>query len=131
MMANSRGWNVSQQMKNILDNYTDEVVNAVSDVISDIAKEGRDKLKETSPKRKSKGGGKYARNWRINEFKGRTYKEVEIYNQNHYQLTHLLENGHANRNGGRTNAIVHIEPVNELVQEQAEEKIKEAIERIR
>jgi len=33
-----------------------------------------------------------------------------IYNKPHYRLTHLLEDGHLNRDGSRTEGKPHIEP---------------------
>jgi hypothetical protein len=69
-------------------------------------------LKQSSPKRKGKGG-KYAKGWRLKK-QGNSYI---VHNATDYQLTHLLEKGHALRNGGRTRAFPHIRPAeNKAVQ---------------
>lgn len=62
-------------------------------------------LKKSSPKRT----GKYAKGWRIKK-SGKTYI---VHNATNYQLTHLLEYGHAKRSGGRTGSKVHIRPAEE------------------
>ena len=43
-----------------------------------------------------------------------------------YALSHLLEKGHANRGGGRTEASVHIAPE----EQKAAEKLAERIENL-
>ena len=47
-----------------------------------------------------------------------------------YQLAHLLEYGHATRNGGRTGANEHIKPVEEWAVEEVQDQIMKAIEGI-
>lgn len=79
-----------------------------------MAKEAASKLRNTSPKRT----GKYAKSWKVKTQRGSAgIDEVIVYNRDHYQLTHLLENGHVIRNKkgeyGRTSPIKHIEPVND------------------
>lgn len=120
--------NLSQQMKEILENYTDEVVDAIRDVLEDVSEEAADELKSSSPKRT----GKYARSWSSDNEMKRTYMSAVVHNKRHYQLTHLLENGHARRGGGRNvPAVEHIGTVNEHAQEKAVKKIEEAIKKIK
>ena len=47
--------------------------------------------------------------------------------QHQYSLTHLLENGHAKRGGGRVKAIPHIGKVNADVMEMVEKEILKRI----
>lgn len=46
-----------------------------------------------------------------------------------YRLTHLLKNGHATKNGGRTKAQDFITPNYEKLEKNLEEGVKEVIER--
>lgn len=102
------------QMREILDDYSTEVVRATNAAEQKVAKEAASKLRNTSPKRT----GKYAKSWKVKTQRGSAgIDEVIVYNRDHYQLTHLLENGHVIRNKkgeyGRTSPIKHIEPVND------------------
>ena len=48
---------------------------------------------------------------------------------NEYRLTHLLEKGHATRNGGRTKAYPHIKFGDEYVKKELPKRIEEAIKK--
>ena len=95
-------------LKDIIKEYSKEVQDVVNESIPDVAKDTVKELKRTSPKRP--GGGAYAASWTSQIEKGRLGDEAIIYNKKHYQLTHLLEKGHAKVNGGRVNGIPHIKP---------------------
>ncbi len=55
--------------------------------------------------------GKYAKSWASKKTKETSDSiQYTVHSKNRYRLTHLLENGHAKRGGGRVRAIPHIAP---------------------
>ena len=91
----------------ILDDYSNAVSEGMYESGLKVADEGKNKLKQTSPKKT----GKYRKNWKVKKTKGAYSFSNIIYNQE-WQLTHLLEKPHAKRNGrGSTTPKVHIRPV--------------------
>ena len=52
---------------------------------------------------------------------------VTVYSPSHYMLAHLLENGHAKRNGGRVTGERHIGPAEEHAKEQLIGDIEKAL----
>lgn len=104
--------------------YTREVVEEMNAAGDRIAKDGAKKLRQVSPKRT----GKYAKGWRVKkETAFRKPTGYIIYNKDQPSLPHLLEHGHATRDGGRTQPQVHIKPVEEEVVEQYVKAVEEAI----
>jgi hypothetical protein len=53
--------------------------------------------------------------------------EVTVYSRNRYQLTHLLEFGHAKRGGGRVAAKPHIAAAEEAGVTEFEKLIKRSL----
>lgn len=101
---------------------------------AEVSEKGRKELVQTSPKytgnRKTQyKPGAYARSWKVNkQASGITgNSSYTIHNDHHYRLTHLLENGHVNRDGSRTRNFIHIAPVNNSVCREYERKIEDAI----
>ena len=105
--------------------YTDQVLEQVKDVIVETATEGRDKLKV-------EGGfanrsGKYRKGWSVTYDETRYSLKAIVHNKL-YQLTHLLESGHAKVLWGRVTGedvqgFPHISKVNDEVQEKLIEEI--------
>lgn len=116
-------FNVSQQMKDIFTDYTDEVKELVTEVLEEVGHEAASELKGAG----SFKGKKYRSSWDTKVESSRTFDSVIVHNKKHYRLSHLLEFGHATRNGGRTRAFPHIAPVNEKAVRNAEKKIAKAI----
>ena len=68
--------------------------------------------------------GKYAKSWRTKTTKeSSSALEITVYSPTRYMLAHLLEHGHAMRNGGRVAAKVHIAPAEQDGIEELETEI--------
>ncbi len=116
----------AQAVKQYLEIYVEDIGEAVEETSNQIGKEAKEELKQTSPKKT----GRYSKGWTVKkDRKNKSYYTVKVWNRTDYQLTHLLEFGHATRNGGRTKAIPHIRPVEEKYKEKFERQIKEKIRR--
>ncbi len=114
---------LAKQILEALEDYSEEVEEIVEDEIENVANEAVSELKANSPKRK-RNGGKYARSWRKTKVKD----GYSVHNTK-AGLTHLLEKGHAKRNGGRTKAMPHIAPVEQKVIQDLEENIKRRVQK--
>lgn len=116
---------VSIQMKQILDEFSDKVNDVLENSADTVADQAVDKLHNTSPRRY----GEYAAGWTV---KKESAKSVIVHNSDHYQLTHLLENGHVIRNKkgtyGRAPAHKHIKPVETWANREFQRLIEKGIE---
>ena len=91
---------IEQELIRALDDVAKEVKEGTEKAIKETAKETAEKLQDISPKR----SGDYARSWVATKQKD----GYIVRNKDHYQLTHLLELGHAKVNGGRVEGRAHI-----------------------
>lgn len=114
----------------VFHNATEEVVKKAVERSSKLTVA---ELNSTSPVRK-RGGGAYAKSWAVKKDKKLTgkfkYSTVVYSKSPHYRLTHLLEFGHASRNGGRVKAQVHISPAEESAAKNLRLYIEEGIKAI-
>lgn len=95
------------EIARLLSEYTTEVEQGLEKAQKKVSSKAVKELKATSPNRTPK----YALGWRSKK----TEDGRLVYNATSGQLTHLLEKGHALRQGGRTRAFVHIRPVEQSV----------------
>jgi hypothetical protein len=72
-------------------------------------------IQATAPKQT----GQYAKSWKARKTRETaTNYQVTVYSSSRYRLAHLLEHGHAKRNGGRVRAFPHIAPAEEKAEDQ-------------
>lgn len=130
MALNSKS--VEVQVAQILDNYTKEVKEKTEKAFEQTAKEAAQKLRQTSPRGKGKNSGDYAKGWTVKRERDKRsgLYTITVHNKTHYQLTHLLENGHAMPQGGRWTPPYgkHIEPVEQWSQTEVVREIEESLE---
>lgn len=115
----------SGAVTNILKDWSADVLEETNEAVKDVANEARDELKvEGNFENRS---GKYRKGWKVTFTELRYGLEATVHNKV-YQLTHLLESGHAKwlwgrDTGGTVQAFPHIEKVNEEAQRKLEEEI--------
>ncbi|WP_027107140.1 HK97 gp10 family phage protein [Ligilactobacillus ceti] len=103
-----------------LENYKNKTTENIKKTVIEISDETRKDIKANAPKKT----GKYAKGW-----KKKIVKEtgdsiaVTVYTPSGYRLSHLLEYGHAKRNGGRVKAMPHIKPAEEEAIKKLEKEI--------
>ena len=114
-----------KELSKALENYADDISAEVEEVANKVGKEAVDELKQTSPRGARES---YAKGWKLKkDKKGKNLYTVKIHNKTDYQLTHLLEFGHATRNGSRTKAQPHIRPTEQKYSEKFERELKQKI----
>lgn len=117
------------QIAEMLAQYTEEVTDGVKKLALRVGKDYKKNLERDSPKGKY-GGKHYAKRWRVKTVSEGMY-DIHIVDHNlSYQLTHLLENGHQLRQGGRARAFPHIAKNQELASQAFIEGCKEVIDRV-
>ena len=117
---------LSAEINKILTEYGEQVQQDVDEAAQRVTKAGVKAVKGNA-KGSFGGTGKYAAGWTSKFEKGRLSSQGIIYNGTVPGLPHLLEHGHANRNGGRTAGRPHIEPVEQKIIEDFEKAVKAAI----
>lgn len=132
-MANINVDNLANEILKDLELFQNATEEVVKDAVERAAKMTVSELKTTSPVRK--GGGDYSKSWSVKkdkDFHGRfnKYATVVYSKKPNYRLTHLLEFGHAGRNGGRVKAQVHISPAEESAAKNLRLYIEEGIKSI-
>ena len=105
-----------------------EYAELAADVMKDCVKKAGNTVKKETQAGAPVRTGKYKRSWAVKRQRETSSTlEVVVYSRNRYQLTHLLEKGHAKRGGGRVKAVPHIAPAEEKGVRELEEGIKRGL----
>lgn len=111
---------LGQAIELIVREYGEAVTETTAEVIKRAGQIALEKVTELSPRKT----GDYAENWVLTTnpkdaevaITGKSAGFARVYNRR-YHLTHLLEKGHAMRQGGRARAIPHIAPAQTYTEE--------------
>ena len=115
---------LSSEVMKELEKYADVTTEKVKKAVKNAGKTVRDEIKASAPS----DTGKYSKSWTVKTVRETSNSlELVVHSRNRYQLTHLLEFGHAKRGGGRVSARPHIASAEEKAVKVFEEEIKEAI----
>ena len=111
-----------------LEIYSTKVTEGIKKAVDTVAKETNEEIKKHVTF--NQPTGKYVKSFRIKKTYEDGNKKVNTWcvADGQSRLTHLLENGHAIRTGGRTKAYPHIKYGDELAIKRMEELTKEVIE---
>ncbi len=100
---------------------------ATDDMKAAVKKTGNEAKKDIQANAPVKTGA-YKKSWAVKTTKETSNAmEVVVHSTNRYQLAHLLEFGHAKRNGGRTRAFPHIAPAEQRAAELLEKEVEAAL----
>ncbi len=110
---------LAREINERLAEYANGVGEEIGVLAEKTAKNGAKLLKANSPK----DSGDYRKGWRAKKVNNTWV----VHNSTNYQLTHLLEKGHAKVGGGRVAPRVHIEPVEQEMINEFVQGVEEAI----
>jgi hypothetical protein len=115
--------NLANEIAKQLRQFTEHVEEEVEVAKNEVAGTLMARLVVTSPT-STRAHKKYKNGWRIKKVNNK----LIVHNQTKYQLTHLLEHGHAKVGGGRVPARVHIKPAEEEAIEMYINRVQRAIQ---
>lgn len=120
--------NLSAEIARLMAEYASDVSADMKAEARTVAREAVKELKQTSPEGDGSRKGHYKDGWTSNvESENAVSIGITVHNKKKPGLTHLLENGHAKRGGGRTKAFPHIGPAEKQAAENYEKRLKERL----
>lgn len=110
-------------MKGLME-YADVSAETVKNAVKKSGNTVKKEVSANAPKK----SGKYKKSFTVTKQKETAESlTVVVHSKNRYQLTHLLEKGHAKRGGGRVEGIPHIGPAEEKGIRQLTEEIERGL----
>lgn len=107
-----------------LEDYAELATEDMKEAVKHASTKVRKEISANAPK----DTGKYAKSWTAKKVRETSQTlTMVVHSKNRYQLAHLLEYGHAKRNGGRVEGKAHIAPAEEQGIRQLQEEIERAL----
>lgn len=126
----SRTVSIGEMADAIMEDLQEYADAAAMDVKAAVRKSANTVKKQIGEKAPVGKTGWYAKSWRVKTTEENSQKLIQtVHSPKRYMLAHLLEKGHAKRNGGRTRAIPHIAPAEQAGIEELESLIRRALQK--
>ena len=107
-----------------LTEYADLADTEMKKAVKKTATAVKNEISANAPKK----SGRYKKSWAAKKVKENSHTlEMTVHSKDRYQLAHLLEKGHAKRNGGRVSGKPHIAPAEAHGEEMLTKLIEEAL----
>ena len=107
-----------------LTEYAELADTAMKKAVRKTATAVKSEISANAPKK----SGRYKKSWAAKKVKENSHTlEMTVHSKDRYQLAHLLEKGHAKRNGGRVSGKPHIAPAEAHGEEMLTQLIEEAL----
>ena len=107
-----------------LQEYAELADEAMKKAVKKTATSVRKEIAANAPK----DTGAYGKSWKATKVAENSHTlKMTVHSKDHYRLAHLLEKGHAKRNGGRVAGKPHIAPAEENGTEMLTNLITEAL----
>ena len=115
---------LSKAVAKQLDEYGELADSAMKNAVRKTANFVKKEISANAPVRT----GKYAKSWTSKKTAENSHKlEMTVHSKDRYQIAHLLEKGHAKRNGGRVAGRPHIAPAEQHGEELLETLLKKEL----
>ena len=127
--VNSNRHDISSILSEMLNEYAEEINVEAMEIVPEVSKEAVKNIETAAPRRRTGTEG-YYNSWNVEMVHPTRYETTAIIYSNKPGLPHLLEFGHASRNGGRvppSPAGGHILPAEQKAVKEIEKRIMEAI----
>ncbi|MDE7122590.1 MAG: HK97 gp10 family phage protein [Oscillospiraceae bacterium] len=112
---------MADEIMNGLQEYSELADFAMKKAVQKTASQVRKEISANAPERT----GKYGKSWTTKKTAEKSHSlQITVHSKNRYQIAHLLEHGHAKRNGGRVEAQPHIASAEEHGAENFDELLK-------
>lgn len=129
-MQNVSPNNFAKSINQLLDEMDEEITGIVSEAVKEVTSESLEKVRTRAksygwknyPKQIAKSVTRASTSWNRRHPAGTIYVKAPD-----YRIAHLLENGHALRNGGRARAFPHFKDGADYADTELENRIKEKL----
>ena len=116
--------NMASEIMKGLKEYRDLADNVMKKAVRKTAATVKNEISANAPK----DTGAYAKSWATKKISENNHSlTVSVHSKNRYQIAHLLEHGHAKRNGGRVSGKPHIAPAERKGEDVFEDILRKAL----